>query len=387
MFLPFKQVTLSIFALLCFLPYSAHAQTEIEKQTANLKNLRIKIAIIQKNIEKDVGTKHKYIAELRDIDKSIEKYSKKIKHLNLEQKSLNRQSNKLRKKLKVLLQSMRVHKKTLSKQLLSTYKVGQQQALQIVLNQKSVDSISRMLTYATYLSKARTKKIKHLKTLSDNIKASVSTLEIQQSTIKENQVLLEKNKTAYTNTYASRKALLKAIDKKLLKNQKELSSLETDSSRLQRLVKSLNEILNDIPAPPQELLPFYKRKGKLKLPVKGKIIHHFYERKSHQSLRWKGIVLKTKRGLDVKSIYYGRIVFSDWLNGFGNIIIIDHGGGYLSLYAYNESLEKEIGEWVVAGDVIATTGQSGGRKQNALYFEIRQKGKPVNPLKWIKKTN
>jgi septal ring factor EnvC (AmiA/AmiB activator) len=244
-----------------------------------------------------------------------------------------------------------------------------------------------MLTYATYLSNARTHEIEYVKTLSGDIKASVSALEVQKSTIKENQVLLEKNKTAYTNTYASRKILLKAISKKLLEEQKELNFLETDSSRLQRLVKSLGELLYDIPAPPQELLPFNKRQGKLKLPVKGKIIHHFYERKSRRSLRWKGIVLKTKRGLDVKSIYYGRIVFSDWLNGFGNIIIIDHGGGYLSLYAYNESLEKEIGEWVVAGDVIATTGQSGGRKQNALYFEIRQNGKPVNPLKWIKKTN
>ncbi len=364
---------------------SSFATTEIEKQTSNLKDLRKKIALIQSKIEQETGIKHQYISDLRSLDKNISKYSKKIRRLNSKQRLLNIKSNKLRKGLKASLKKMLVQQKALSKQVQITYKIGQQQAIQILLNQKSVESISRTLTYANYLSKARSHQIYTTKQLSKSIKESVSELKLQQDELKENQLLLESNKASYTDTYSARKRLLNEITRNLLSKKKDLNILVSDSKRLHKLVKSLGEILFDIPPPPQELLPFAKLKGKLRLPVTGKVIHKFREKKNNRRMYWKGIVLKTKRGIPVHSIHSGRIVFSDWLNGYGNIIIIDHGSNYLSLYAYNQSLEKEIGEWVVANDIIATTGQSGGQKQNALYFEIRKNGKPVNPLKWIKK--
>ena len=129
---------------------------------------------------------------------------------------------------------------------------------------------------------------------------------------------------------------------------------------------------------------FAKLKKKLKLPVKGKVIYKYNAKRSDTGTRWKGLFIKTTEGSSVKSVASGQVVFSDWLRGFGNIIIIDHGKSYMSLYGNNDSLLKQKGEFIKGGEVIALSGNSGGNKYNGLYYELRHNGKPFNPLKWTK---
>ena len=129
---------------------------------------------------------------------------------------------------------------------------------------------------------------------------------------------------------------------------------------------------------------FAKLKKKLKLPVKGKVIYKYNAKRSDTGTRWKGLFIKAKEGSNVKSVASGQVVFSDWLRGFGNIIIIDHGKSYMSLYGNNDSLLKQKGEFIKGGEVIALSGNSGGNKYNGLYYELRHNGKPFNPLKWTK---
>jgi septal ring factor EnvC (AmiA/AmiB activator) len=129
---------------------------------------------------------------------------------------------------------------------------------------------------------------------------------------------------------------------------------------------------------------FAKLKKKLKLPIKGKIIHKYNSKRRDTGTRWKGLFIKAKEGSNVTSVASGQVVFSDWLRGFGNIIIIDHGKSYMSLYGNNDSLLKQKGEYIKGGDVIALSGNSGGNKNNGLYYELRHNGKPFNPLKWTK---
>ena len=129
---------------------------------------------------------------------------------------------------------------------------------------------------------------------------------------------------------------------------------------------------------------FAKLKKKLKLPVKGKVIYKYNAKRSDTGTKWKGLFIKAKEGSDVKSVAAGQVVFSDWLRGFGNIIIIDHGKSYMSLYGNNDSLLKQKGEYIKGGEVVALSGNSGGNKYNGLYYELRHNGKPFNPLKWTK---
>ncbi|MBT6015113.1 MAG: peptidoglycan DD-metalloendopeptidase family protein, partial [Nitrosomonadales bacterium] len=198
-----------------------------------------------------------------------------------------------------------------------------------------------------------------------------------------------------------KKITLSKISKKLKSQKSKKQKLQQDEKKLSNLVKNLmlklkaeekkrrvekKEITDkkkivDIEA---YKINFAKLKKKLKLPIKGKIIHKYNSKRRDTGTRWKGLFIKAKEGSNVTSVASGQVVFSDWLRGFGNIIIIDHGKSYMSLYGNNDSLLKQKGEYIKGGDVIALSGNSGGNKNNGLYYELRHNGKPFNPLKWTK---
>lgn len=142
--------------------------------------------------------------------------------------------------------------------------------------------------------------------------------------------------------------------------------------------------MDDIPALPTEK-PFSKQRGKLYWPAKGKVKNLYDHWRSVGKVKWQGNIIKAKEGAPVHTISNGRIAYSDWLRGYGLITIIDHGDGYMSLYGHNQTLLKEVGDWVENNEIIATVGSSGGLKSVGLYFEIRHNGKPSNPSRWCKK--
>ncbi len=176
--------------------------------------------------------------------------------------------------------------------------------------------------------------------------------------------------------------MLNELSNKIKNQENTLSSLENSRGRIENLLKSLGELLADIPSNPSVKQPFVAQKGKLPWPATGSFLSKFGQSKNQGDLKWNGVLIKADFGAPIKVVSHGRVAFSDWLQGFGFITIIDHGDGYMSLYGNSESLLKQTGDWVSAGDVIATAGDSGGQPQSGVYFEIRSRGKPVNPAKW-----
>jgi septal ring factor EnvC (AmiA/AmiB activator) len=140
-------------------------------------------------------------------------------------------------------------------------------------------------------------------------------------------------------------------------------------------------MLVDIPAEADGQQPFHSRKGKLRWPARGRLAQRFGAPRSG-GLRWRGVMIEAQEGGEVRAVSQGRIAFSDWMRGFGLLLIIDHGDGYMSLYGHNQTLYKEVGEWVDTGEVVALLGASGGRTESGLYFEMRHKGRPINPVHW-----
>jgi septal ring factor EnvC (AmiA/AmiB activator) len=126
-------------------------------------------------------------------------------------------------------------------------------------------------------------------------------------------------------------------------------------------------------------------KGRLTWPIAGTLLHDFGQPRATGRLKWNGVVLAAPRGREIRAVYHGRVIFADWLAGMGLLVIVDHGGGYMSLYGYSETTLKIAGDWVAPGDVIATVGDSGGQTRSGLYFEIRQGTKPLNPRSWVSK--
>ena len=152
---------------------------------------------------------------------------------------------------------------------------------------------------------------------------------------------------------------------------------------LQQLLDAIREAVVNLQVP-DNYQPFKAARGTMPWPIGGKRANSFGRPRNEGKMRWQGVTIPASEGDSVKAIHHGRVVYADWLRGSGLLMIIDHGEGYMSLYAHNQSLLREVGEWVSAGTPIITVGNSGGQEQSALYFEIRHQGKPTNPTKWCK---
>jgi septal ring factor EnvC (AmiA/AmiB activator) len=192
----------------------------------------------------------------------------------------------------------------------------------------------------------------------------------------------------------TRQLMLVKISKQLRQQRREISHLQHDENRLAQLVDKLTKMLaqpkskslfrnDNLPDNHFDGNPFDQLKGLLTLPVRGEVTNRFGAPRSDSSVRWKGLFLKASSGQIVKAIASGQVVFADWLRGFGNLLIIDHGKGYMSLYGNNETLYKQVGDVLRGGDTIATVGNSGGNEDFGLYFELRHESKPLDPMKWM----
>ena len=205
----------------------------------------------------------------------------------------------------------------------------------------------------------------------------------------------EKNQRKHLeNDKRARRQVLRKIALQLRRQRHEMGRLQRNENRLSQLVEKLSHMLsrpqgqgifsnNQLPDDRFDGEPFAALKGKLTLPVKGVVTNRFGTPHPDSRVLWKGLFLRAASGQPVKAVAAGRVVFADWLRGFGNLLIIDHGKGYMSLYGNNETLYKQVGDTLKGGDTVAAVGNSGGNEDSGLYFELRYKGKPMNPMQWI----
>ena len=240
-----------------------------------------------------------------------------------------------------------------------------------------------MMRYYDYVLEARalkfdeyTKTITRLNQVEPEINQTVDNLQqIRKGLERKHGQLLSQRE--------QRELTLKRLRSVIRTKDDELRILEKNRGELEKLIAAVEDLINDLPIP-NDYQPFNKLKGKLPWPVKGKVANRFGSTRKGK-VKWDGLLINASQGTPVKAIHQGRVIFADWLRGQGLLIIIDHSDGYMSLYAHNEVLFKEPGEWVQTGDVIAKVGNSGGRKSAGLYFEIRHRGKPSSPKRWFKK--
>jgi murein hydrolase activator len=376
----------SIFLLFCLFFSSntvyASKNEDMAHYQSKLERLQKSISKIQQHLKGSKKQRSDVLTELKTLDSEISQNSIKLNYLKKELRRIRKQKQKLEKELHQLNKQLKAQRAILSEQMRSAYSMGHQQNLKMLLNQQDPSEVGRAQTYFNYFNRARTQQI-HV--FLDSIKRKKQAeSELKQTLSTQNQLLKDqKDKTRKRQKQrAQRKNLLAELSDKIKNQENTLSSLEDSRGRIENLLKSLGELLADIPTSPSENKPFKSLKGQLPWPVKGRFLGKFGQSKNYGDLKWNGVLIKAKHGTPIQAVSHGRVAFSDWLQGFGFITIIDHGDGYMSLYGHSESLFKQTGDWVSAGEVIASAGDSGGQPQSGVYFEIRSRGKPVNPLKW-----
>ncbi len=363
-------------ALLC-LP----AQADDE---AKLDALKTEIAKLEQwlNSAKD---EHSQLNDaLRKSDKDIAELSKQIKLTRARLQEEKDRLKKLRQEQRQLRQLQDKHRLHLAEQLRAAQRIGSEGPLKLLLNQDDPQQAQRMLRYFSYFNNAR---IEHINQILaelerlDNLAELIAQQEQQLLTTEKN--LLGKNREMAASKQ-EQQLLLAKLAGQMKTGQQRLAQKQADRKRLEALLNEVQTLLVNSPRK-DDARPITALKGKLPRPVDGRVLHAFGNRNNDSMTRWEGWVMSAPEGLPVRAIHHGRVVYSDWLRGFGLITIIDHGQGYLSLYAHNQTLLRDVGAWVNQGDNIATIGRSGGSTEPNLYFEIRYKGRPQDPAAWLKR--
>jgi len=374
---------------------------ETEDAKDNLNKIKKQINLIDKEIKKNSKVKKGLDKSLKKHEKAISATKKEIYKVKKKQKLNKKKLTKLNKKLKNLESELLKRKKLQNEILYQSYIKPKPGYLQLFLEGVNPNEVSRQINYIGFLTRAQNENILKInKTKEDISNTKKTTKKILKSATKLRKQK-EKSAKKLEKKRKAKKATLNKITKKLKTQKSKKLKLKQDEKKLSSIIKDLMLKLKveekkrkaekkDITSEKKVVdikaykINFAKLKKKLKLPVKGKVIYKYNSKRSDTGTRWKGLFIKAKEGSNVKSVAAGQIIFSDWLRGFGNIIIIDHGKNYMSLYGNNESLLKQKGDYIKGGEVIALSGNSGGNKYNGLYYELRHNGKPFNPLKWTK---
>ena len=352
----------------------AQLQKELDNLEADIKRFRAMLDSTRgqrSELEQALELNEKEISEILNKIKKIQDKLKlgedKLSSLKVE-----------RKDLLTLKKTQQVH---IARQIRGSFELGNQQYLKVVLNQEDPNQLARMLTYYDYFNRARIEQIKSY----ESTLQELATVEIRitewNSQLTELSSTLESQKSGLLTAQSQKKLVLKALNVEIAETGNIIEQRIADREHLEALLERITAGIVNLPSP-EDTRPFDEMKGSLLLPVVGRVIQKFGSRRSEGKLTWDGVFIEAEEGTPVRSIHYGRVVFSDWLRGFGLLLIINHGAGYMSLYGHNQVLYRETGDWVSAGELISDVGNSGGQLQSGLYFEIRSAGEPANPQLW-----
>jgi len=363
-------------------PVIASQNDDFERYQKNLDRVQQSIQKVKQHLKSTRYKRGHVVTELKQLESRISKNSKELNKTETKIEGLGKNISGLRDELKQLQHMLKTQRRGLAEQIRAAYAIGHQQQVKMLLNQQDPDEMGRVMVYFDYLNRAREQQISeflHNIAEKERLENELnSTLEVYKESLNKRK----KQKNTLLSQRLKRNQLLARLEKKISNQEKNLTELEGSRNRIENLLMSLGELLADIPQSPSDTRPFKQLKGKLPWPVSGPFLATYGEPRKQGGLKWNGVLISTKHGTSVRAVSHGRIAFADWLQGFGFITIIDHSDGYMSLYGHNETLTKQAGDWVNAGEVIATSGDSGGQPMPGVYFEIRSRGKPVNPGKW-----
>ncbi len=391
--------------------------------TQDLQELRERIEELKKELAGQEESKAEVSDALKDSEQAISESNRTLSELSQAQRQARAELNGLQNKSTAVQASVKRRQGQLKKLLTARYIHRARNSTALLLSGKDPAEISRLLHYYQYIARAHGRGIQALRgdlvelnALTEQVRTKNA--ELQSVATKERQ-----EKVQLENKRQSKKQVLSRIGDEIKKNRKEINTLKRDEARLTKLIERLALIIkrkeearqaairaqalkreaeakrqktgdaskkpsvvarNDI-LPDDDLdgLAFAKLRGRLRLPVRGELTNRFGSPRSDSGMSWSGLFIRAPEGQDVKAVAAGRLVFADWLRGFGNLAVIDHGTGYMSVYGNNDALLKQVGDKVQGGETVASVGNSGGNPESGLYFELRHRGKPFDPMAWV----
>lgn len=366
---------LTVWLILCTPAVVADQQAELRKLQENIQKL-------QKELQEVQGTRSELQQDLQKSESEIGELLKKINKMQQNIKDQNQQLDTLNKERDQLNEARRRQQDQIANQVQAVYQAGQQSQLKLLLNQESPERLTRMLGYHQWIFSAHREKLATYASTLDQLEKLEPQILQKLETLETSQQQLDRQHQQLKQQQNQRQKTLASINNSIRNKDEELRQLQEDQQRLQRLLQEVSRALGQAPLPSGNE-SFSSRKGRLPWPIQGRVASRFGSPRIGGQMPWSGMLINANAGQAVVAVHHGRVVFADYFRGHGLLLIVDHGEGYLSLYAHNQSLFKATGDWVKAGDAVASVGNSGGREQTGLYFEIRHQGKPIDPSPWL----
>ncbi len=368
-------------ALLALASLPAAASEDREVLAGRLAELRAEIARIQQQIDADLGRRDSALEALASAEREVSRVERERRQTAADLADVAVQIGGLEIESESLQQRVGDAAQALGRQLALAYRQGAPSQLKLLLNQDDPRRINRSLAYQGYLTRARLSSLEALNSSLADLESNRQQLDEEREALARLDQRQLEQLGELESARTQRAAALSELDRRIRSGRQTLQDLERDAQELTALIARLADALADIP--PDVAAPsILSLRGQLPHPINGRLRQGFGDSRGGE-LRWNGWLLAASIGTEVRAIAHGRVAYADWLRGYGLILIIEHGEGFMSLYAHNDALLRTVGDWVGPGDVIATVGNSGGVSEAGLYFELRRDGQPVNPAAWL----
>jgi septal ring factor EnvC (AmiA/AmiB activator) len=367
--------------LIALLPGLILSASAVADSQQRLEQMRKDIGQLQKHLSGDKQQLQRYREELRRIEKDIAAVSRTQRRTETELREQQQAQRQLEHEARTLRNTLAEQRDSLSQQVRAGFSAGQQQALKMLLNQTDPGAAGRILTYYGYFTRAQLEAVEQTRRNIEQLDNAETRLRQSRARLEQLQREQRRQSEALQQRRGERKTVLAKLNREIDSKEQRLGKLLEDEQALSELLRDLT------PAPgavPQDFRDLTQLKGKLKWPTQGRIQNHYGETRGQGRLKWQGITIAAAEGQEVRSIAPGKVIFADWIRGYGLMLIVDHGNGFMSLYGHNQSLYKDAGDSVAANEAVAALGNSGGNNSAALYFEMRHKGKPINPEAWCR---
>lgn len=384
--------------LIASLALAPAAQAATAGQTQEeLRELRARISALQKKLAAAEESRSEASDALRESERAISEANRELRQLAVQSRESGARLAALRKSEDAAAAAMRSQQDLLGRMLRQQYLQGEPDALRLVLGREDPNAMARQLHYLAHVARARAR-------LVEGLRANLRELERLQAQISEEAAAIARITAEQTAQRArleqekrARAGVLSRLSQDIRKQQQQMRAMQASENRLTRLVEQLTRLVrkpapagkprprNDaLPSGTGDGSPFAALRGQLALPVRGELGSRFGSPRADGGVTWKGLFIAARAGEDVRAVAAGRVVYADWLRGFGNLLIVDHGDSYMTLYANAEALLKQVGDLIRGGETVATVGNSGGNAESGLYFEMRHEGRPFDPLQWVR---
>ncbi|WP_254795709.1 murein hydrolase activator EnvC family protein [Arsukibacterium indicum] len=365
--------------MFCFL-FSTMPVTGRQQAEQELEQVQQQIKKTERQLKQQQQQLNKAEQQLQQSDRSLARASAELQQTQQELATIEQRGLQLTQQQQQLQHDLQQQQSQLAAQLKSAYSLGQHDYTRMLLNQQDASKLERALTYYQYFNQARVKQLAEINKTVLQLQQIKQQLAEQQQQL---QLTLSEQQQQQKQLLAVKAEQQSAVNQlqQLLKEQgNQLSYLRQNEASLQNTIDQLRALAERS----LELLGLTANKGKLRWPLNGALLQGFGENRQG-GMRSRGILISGREGNPVQAIADGRVIYADWLKGYGWVIVLDHGEGFMSLYGHNQNILKQPGEQIIAGETIALVGMSGGQANAGLYFEIREKGDAVNPLSWLSK--